>query len=155
MKILRQDTLIIRVPILKSIRNLVIKIVASRMQFQVVKAIISPQLEVAKGNDNGNRNSGGSVSTLPRCGKFVRLGHHTSECKTPAPKYFNCGEKGHISTYCQKLKKESSSSQRPQANGRVFDLNEVEALRSNNLIQGMRFISGVPLFVIIDTGVTH
>lgn len=43
----------------------------------------------------------------------------------------------------------------PQANGKVFAFNGVEASGLNNFIQDMCFISGVPLFPIIDTGVAH
>jgi len=58
---------------------------------------------------------------------------------------FNCGEAGHFSNKCTKLKK---------AAGKVFALNAEEVEQLNNLIRGMCFINDTPLIAIIDTGAT-
>lgn len=61
---------------------------------------------------------------------------------------YNCGEQGHISTKCNKPKKE-------QAKGKVFALSVVDTSAEERLIRGMCFINNMPLIVIIDTGATH
>jgi len=43
----------------------------------------------------------------------------------------------------------------PKATGRVFTLNSTEASKSKDLILGKCFISGIPLLVLFDSGVTH
>lgn len=59
-----------------------------------------------RGNTNVNRNSVRGTSTLQRCGKCEKMGHHTVECKNAASTCFNCGKQGHISIFCLSLKKE-------------------------------------------------
>lgn len=108
-----------------------------------------------KGNVNENGNSGGGTPTPLRYGKCGRLGHRIAECKNSAPICFNCGDQGNISTYYQKPNKDMINDELPQANRKVFAFNGVKASGLNNFIQGTCFISGVPLFPIIDTGVAH
>ena len=64
------------------------------------------------------------------------------------PTCYNCGEQGHISTHCEKPKKQ-------KADGKVFALVGTQSTSVDRSIQGTCFINGVPLIAIIDTGATH
>ena len=74
---------------------------------------------------------------------------------------FKCQGKGNISTnfpHPRKKKRSGSlnnQSGRPRTTGRVFALSGADVAQSNDLIQGMCFISQVPLIVLYDSGVTH
>lgn len=62
-----------------------------------------------------------------KCGKEV---HRAAKCKSVVMVCLNCGENGHISTQFQKPKK----TQDVKASGKVFSLNNTDALKSDNLI---------------------
>lgn len=61
---------------------------------------------------------------------------------------YNCGEKVHTITNCQK-------SMKVQPGGKVFALSGTETTSVGHLIRGMCFINGIPLISIIYTGATH
>ena len=73
---------------------------------------------------------------------------------------FNCLGKGYISTSClhprrKKSRSLNNQSERPRTMGRVFALSGADAAQFDDLIQGMCFISHVPLVVLYDSGGTH
>ena len=74
---------------------------------------------------------------------------------------FNCRQKGHIQRDCPYPKKEQNGgglndqTGHPKAMGRVFTLNDAEASKSKDLIQGKCFINGIPLLVLFDSSATH
>ena len=86
-----------------------------------------------------------------RCYKCGKSGHRAPEFKNDGPSCVNYGEKGHISTQCQKPRKDATA----QTNGRVFVLSGSEEPKKDNLIQGTCFINDIELVAIIDTGATH
>ncbi|XP_028236628.1 uncharacterized protein LOC114415960 [Glycine soja] len=125
----------------------------------------SPQ-PINRVSQPAGRGSGGSgapaiVTTPLRCGKCGRLGHIARECTDREVTCFNCQGKGHLSTSCPYPRREKKSgslnnqSGQPRTTGRVFALSGVDAAQSDELIQGMCFISQVPLVVLYDSGATH
>jgi hypothetical protein len=66
---------------------------------------------------------------------------------------FHCRKQGHISTKCEKPKKELETA---LTSTRVFALNwEEEDTDPENLVQGTCSFNNVPLITINDTGATH
>lgn len=61
---------------------------------------------------------------------------------------FNCEEWGHVSTRCEKPKKD-------QSEGKVFALSRAEDTALDNLIRGTCFINNILLITNIDMGATH
>lgn len=80
-----------------------------------------------------------------KCGKSC---HHVVECRSNNMTCFNYGERVHISTQCEKPKKD-------QSRGKVFALFRSEVTTPINLIRGMCFINNIPLITIIDMDVAH
>jgi len=84
-----------------------------------------------------------------------------TECLDSDVTCFNCRDKSHISTCCPHPRRQKSSGSlnnqngQPRTTGRVFVLSDVDAVQSDDLIQGMCFISQVPLVVLYDSGATH
>jgi hypothetical protein len=71
----------------------------------------------------------------------------------PSTLCFYCRKKGHISTNCEKSKKELEIA---PTSTRVFALNwDEEDVDPDNLVQGMCLFNNVPSITINDTGVTH
>ncbi|XP_050914778.1 uncharacterized protein LOC127129679 [Lathyrus oleraceus] len=111
---------------------------------------------------------GGETPTSVRCFNCGEYGYHAPECKSTTVNYFKSGKPGHraadcrsnnltcfnyreqchISTQCEKPKKD-------QSRGKVFMFPVAEANALDNLIRGRYFINNTPLITIIDTGVTH
>ena len=113
------------------------------------------------GRGSGESGAPAIVTTPIKCGKCGRLGHHVCECTDREVACFNCQGKGHLSTSCPHPRKEKRSgslnnqSGRPRTTGRVFALSGVDVAQSDDLIQGMCFISKVPLVILYDSGVTR
>lgn len=59
---------------------------------------------------------------------------------------YNYGDQGHISTKCNKPKKEQA---------KVFALSGADTSVEERLIRGTCFINNMPLIAIIDTGAMH
>ena len=82
-----------------------------------------------------------------RCGK---PGHISSNFIDKDRICFNYRQKGHIQRDCPYPKKEqiggglNDQTECPKATGKVFTLNSVETSKSQDLIQGKYFISGIP-----------
>ncbi|XP_050875816.1 uncharacterized protein LOC127079482 [Lathyrus oleraceus] len=79
---------------------------------------------------------------------FGKPSHRATECKSNTLTCYNYGERGHISNQFQKPKK-------AQYVGKVFALTGAETGASDILIQGICYINGTSLIVIIDMGATH
>ncbi|XP_050916683.1 uncharacterized protein LOC127131831 [Lathyrus oleraceus] len=88
----------------------------------------------------GKETSEGGIYVPNKCFMFGEIGHRTAERKSIGMICFN--------TQFPKPKKF-------QSGGKVFALSRAETTRSDNLIQDMCSINGIPLIAIIDTGVTH
>ncbi|XP_058741456.1 uncharacterized protein LOC131613835 [Vicia villosa] len=83
----------------------------------------------------------------PYCEKCKR--RHPGDCKPTPVTCYECGEQGHISTYCPKKKTQEKTT------GRVYTLDARKAKGNNNLIAGTCYVNNQPLFVLVDCGATH
>ncbi|XP_058774678.1 uncharacterized protein LOC131648959 [Vicia villosa] len=83
-----------------------------------------------------------------RCFKCGNTSHCVAECMNDGPTCFSCGEVGHSSTNCHKPKK-------AQSREKMFPLSGTKTTSTDRLIRGMRYINGILLIVIIDTGATY
>ncbi|XP_058775979.1 uncharacterized protein LOC131650280 [Vicia villosa] len=83
----------------------------------------------------------------PYCDKCKR--RHPGDCKPTSVTCYECGEQGHISTYCPKKKTQENTT------GRVYTLDARKAKGNNNLIAGTCYVSNQPLCVLVDCGATH
>src|SRR3954470_16380134 len=84
----------------------------------------------------------------PYCDKCKR--RHPGDCKPTSVTCYECGEQGHISTYCPKKKKTQEKT-----TGRVYTLDARKAKGNNNLIAGTCYVNNQPLCVLVDCGATH
>ena len=94
----------------------------------------------------GKKPSGGEASTGVTCFVCKETSHYAKDfptrehmkCyKVEGVICFNCGEKGHIRTQCQKPRKEHRG-------GKVFALAGVQTTSEDKLIRGTCFISSTP-----------
>jgi len=116
------------------------------------------------GGSGGSGGGGGAPAALAMpspCANRGKIGHFACECSDSDVTCFNCRGKGHISTSCPHPRREKSSGSlnnqngRLRTTGRVFALSGADVALSDDLIQGICFISQVPLVVLYDSGATQ
>jgi len=117
---------------------------------------VQPVNKVSQPVGRGGGGTPATPATPTRCAKCGRMGHFARECPDSDVTYFNCR-----GTSCPRPRREKMSgslnnqNRRPKTTGRVFALSGANAAQSDDLIQGMCFISQVPLVVLYDSGATH
>ncbi|KAI3810402.1 hypothetical protein L1987_20014 [Smallanthus sonchifolius] len=94
--------------------------------------------------------------TFPRW-RGVTSGHNTEDCfKQKQITCFECGEAGHIKTYCPILMKPEGTSPKPadgiKKNARAFVLNTHEAAGMLDVITGTFLVNDIYARVLFDSG---
>ncbi|XP_058776116.1 uncharacterized protein LOC131650423 [Vicia villosa] len=84
---------------------------------------------------DGKKTSEGGAPASVQCYRYVGQGHHFNECEN----------KGHITTQCQKPKKDVEAV---KTNGKVFALSGTEDSKKDYLIRGTSFINNIELVAI-------
>eukprot|EP00256_Glycine_max_P069298 XP_025983893.1 uncharacterized protein LOC113001418 [Glycine max] len=116
---------------------------------------------VSQPSGRGGGGAPATPATPTRCAKCGKIGHFARECPDSDVTCFNYRGKGHLSTSCPHPRREKMSgslnnkNRQPMTTGRVFALSGADVAQSDDLIQGMCFISQVPLVVLYDSGATH
>ncbi|XP_022870382.1 uncharacterized protein LOC111389675 [Olea europaea var. sylvestris] len=112
-----------------------------------------------KGWQNKNKNSGqfkkqtlvGQSSNPPsQCSKCNKL--YKGKCLYGRYACYKCGQPGHVVSSCPSIKK---LEQEKKGKVRVFALTHDEAAQNSDIIAGILFVSGTPVYVLIDSGATH
>nr|GEZ13596.1 hypothetical protein [Tanacetum cinerariifolium] len=102
----------------------------------------------------------------PKCGKFKRYGHTTTDCQVntnnnnnnnnnknqKAGACYECGNTGHIKKNCRKLKNPGNGSGNGVAQGRVYALGGRDASSNSNVITGMFLLNNRYAKILFDTG---
>ncbi|XP_043714622.1 uncharacterized protein LOC122662980 [Telopea speciosissima] len=100
--------------------------------------------------------------------------NHKGDCLVGTFTYFKCKELGHLARNCPTLKeqpernpqggqanqnfqnrKDTQGNQKPRASGRVFTMTKKDAEASPSVVAGVLKISGIPAYVLFDSGSTH
>ncbi|XP_022876994.1 uncharacterized protein LOC111395238 [Olea europaea var. sylvestris] len=86
-------------------------------------------------------------SQCPKCNKL-----HREECLYGKYACYKCGQPGHMVSSCPSIKK---LEQEKKGKARVFALTHDEATQNSDVIASILFISGTPVYVLIDSSATH
>ncbi|XP_022014679.1 ATP-dependent RNA helicase glh-2-like [Helianthus annuus] len=130
-----------------------------------------------KHKQHGNRNKGGSKSSIPPCKTCGKLhtgecllgkkgcyncgqeGHPYYRCPSPVRTCFNCVTPGHVKAECPKLKqkgqKDGKKDENQKARGRMFQITTEEAKVLPNVVSGIFLVNLIPVNVLFDSGTSR